>query len=77
MTAFRVKWYHTEEFEADIVLDDDDMAEAREFDAKDGAEMMLTEKLMDVIVNMDQKQLSLAFQGCTDREITEKQELEA
>lgn len=77
MTAFRVKWYHTEEFEADIVLDDDEVAEAREFDEKDGVDAMLEEKLMDVIVNMDQKQLSLAFQGCTDREITEKQELES
>jgi hypothetical protein len=77
MTAFRVKWYHTEEFEADIELDDAEVAEAREFDTEDGIDTMLEEKLMDAIVNMDQKQLSLAFQGCTDREITEKTELES
>lgn len=76
MTVFRVKWYHTEEFECDIELDEEDMEQVAEFDEKDGDDMMLEEKLMDVIVNMDQKQLSLAFQGCTDREITEKEELE-
>lgn len=77
MTAFRVKWYHTEEFECDIELDDDEVAEAREFDEKDGVDAMLEEKLMDIIVDMTQEQLSLAFQGCTDREITEKEELES
>jgi hypothetical protein len=39
-------------------------------------EMLLEEKLMDIIVNMDHEQLTLAFQGCTDREITEKEELD-
>lgn len=77
MTAFRVKWYHTEEFECDIELDDANMAEVREYVEKDGFNAMLHEKLMEVIVGMDQKQLSLAFQGCTDREITEKTELES
>lgn len=75
MTAFRVKWYHTEEFECDIELAEEDVAEIAEAD-EDERESILEEKLMDVIVNMEQKELTLAFQGCTDREITEKQELE-
>lgn len=75
MTAFRVKWYHTEEFEADIELAEEDVAEIAEAD-EDERESILEEKLMDVIVNMEQQELTLAFQGCTDREITEKQELE-
>lgn len=76
MTAFRVKWYHTEEFECDIELDDDDMTALAEAD-EDERESILDEKLMDVILGMEQPQLTLAFQGCTDREITEKTELEA
>jgi hypothetical protein len=76
MTAFRVKWYHTEEFECDIELDDRQMEGYAEAD-EDERDSTLDEMLMDVIVNLDQEQLSLAFQGCTDREITEKQELES
>ena len=82
MTAFRVKWYHTEEFECDIELDDAQMEEvnaAKRGDpgTYDDAETVLTGMLMSVIEDMEQPQLSLAFQGCTDREITEKAELES
>jgi hypothetical protein len=73
--TFRVKWYHREEFQCDIELDARQMEGYAEAD-EDERESILEEMLMDVILNMTQPQLTLAFQGCTDREITETEELE-
>jgi hypothetical protein len=74
--AFRVKWFHTEEFEADITLDEQQV-EAYEEAEDEEREDILTEMLMDVIIDMDHDALTGAFQGCTEREITETEELEA
>jgi hypothetical protein len=74
MSIYRVKWYHVEEFECDIELAEAQMEGYDEAD-KEERESVLEEMLMDVILNMNQQQLSLAFQGCTDREITERREL--
>lgn len=98
---YRVKWYHTEEFEADIGLDDDDMQEIAYRAASAIAESLriaeaigrprtvepgeeeeliqelIQEKLMEAIVDMDQKALTAAFEGCIEREITKVKELEA
>ncbi|HEX9085921.1 MAG TPA: hypothetical protein VF867_00155 [Arthrobacter sp.] len=73
--SFRVKWYHTEEFEADIMLDEREM-EGYEEAEEEERESILEELLMNVIIDMDQKQLTAAFQGCTEREITETEELD-
>jgi hypothetical protein len=76
MALFRVKWYHTEEFEADIEIPDEDL-ELGPDDIEEDAEGILKEKLTDVILEMDQKALTMAFGGCTEREITEVTELES
>lgn len=73
--TFRVRWYHREEFEADITLDEDEIQALADAD-EDERESILGETLMNVILNMDQEQLTLAFDACTDREITETEELE-
>lgn len=75
MALFRVKWYHTEEFEMDIDIPDEDLELGPDDDPEE-AEGIRDEKILDVIVGMDQKELTLAFQGCTEREITEVVELD-
>jgi hypothetical protein len=76
MSIYRVKWYHVEEFECDIELDKEQARQVAEAD-EDWREGVLDEKLTEVIVDMDHEALTLAFQGCSDREITERRELEA
>lgn len=55
----RVSWFHTEEFQAEFEVEDDFNPEEDE------------EELLEQIVNMDHDELTEAFEGCTDREITE------
>jgi hypothetical protein len=74
--TFRVKWFHTEEFEMDIMLDEQQV-EAYEDAEEEERDGILEEMLMDVIIDMDQEALTAAFEGCTEREITESEELEA
>lgn len=73
--TFRVKWYHTEEFEMDIMLDEREVVGYEEAEEAE-RESILDELLMNVIIDLDQKALTAAFQGCTEREITEKEELD-
>lgn len=63
MPEVRVKWFHTEEFEAVLEVDDD-----FDIDADDAEE-----QLLDLIANMDNEDLTEAFEGCTNREITDKE----
>ena len=55
----RVSWFHREEFERDfrvpVDLDDEEQQE----------------ELLDQITNLEQDELTEAFEGCTEREITE------
>lgn len=74
--TFRVKWFHTEEFEADIMLDEQQI-ESYEAADEDERESVLEEMLLDVILGMEQPALTAAFQGCTERAITSSEELEA
>jgi hypothetical protein len=49
-------WTHTEEF-------------TREFEVPDGWTIEDEETLLDMIADLDQAQLTEAFDGCTDRSI--------
>lgn len=73
--TFRVKWYHTEEFEMDIMLDEQQIEMYEDADEEE-REGILEEMLLEVIIDMDQDALTAAFQGCTEREITETEELD-
>jgi hypothetical protein len=64
--TIKVSWWHTEHFEAEIEMDDDFDIDA------DDADDQLEEKICE----LDQDELSEAFEGCTDREITEKEVVE-
>jgi hypothetical protein len=60
-----IDWFHTETFTATVEVDDD-------FDlAADDADEVLEE----IITGMDQPELSAAFTGCLEREITGKKEV--
>lgn len=63
MTLVNVSWYHTEEFSGTIEMPDDFDIEADDAD----------EEIKEVIANMDQEELTGYFDGCTAREITEKE----
>jgi hypothetical protein len=59
-----IEWFHTECFKATVAVEDD-------FDlTADNADEVLDE----IICNMDQPELSAAFDGCTERAITFKRE---
>lgn len=60
-----VEWYATEHFRAELEVEDD--FELENLDAD--------EVLDGIICNMDQAELSRAFTGCTEREITSKKEI--
>lgn len=60
-----ISWWHTETFTATVEVDDD--FELENLDAD--------EVLDGIICNMDQAELSRAFTGCTEREITSKKEV--
>jgi hypothetical protein len=55
----RASWYHTETFERVFEVPDD-------FDLNED-----DTALMDQITNLDHEELTAAFEGCTDRVITE------
>lgn len=76
MALFRVKWYHTEMFEADIEIPDEELEQPDDYPSVERDDLV-REKLEEIIVGMDQKELSLAFDGCTEREIEEVKELES
>ena len=56
----RVSWFHTETFERVFRVPED-------FDPGDED----STELLDQIANLDQEDLTEAFEGCTEREITE------
>lgn len=60
-----ISWWHTEHFTATVEVDDD--FELENLDAD--------EVLEGIICNMAETQLSRAFTGCTEREITSKKEV--
>jgi hypothetical protein len=57
----RVSWFHTETFERDFEVPID-------FDMEDDEQH---EELMEQIANLDHAEMTAAFEGCTEREITE------
>lgn len=58
-----VRWFHTEEFSGTIEMPDDFDPESDDAD----------EQLKEVIANMDNDEQTEYFDGCTEREITEKE----
>lgn len=61
----QIEWFHTEAFKATVEVEDD-------FDlGADDADEVLDE----LICNMDQAELTDAFDGCPEREITFKREV--
>lgn len=57
----RVSWYHTETFERDFEVPVD-------FDMENDDHH---EALMEDIAGLDHDEMTAAFEGCTEREITE------
>ena len=60
-----VSWFHTEAFTATVTVDDDFDINADDVD----------EVLDGSICDLDQPELSAAFTGCLERQITHKQEV--
>lgn len=61
-----VSWSHTETFTATVEVDED-------FDLEN---LDADEVLEGIICQMDEEELGAAFTGCTEREITEKEEVQ-
>ena len=59
-----ISWFHTETFTATITVEEDFDIEAEDAD----------EELDEVICGMSNEELSAAFTGCTEREITRMKE---
>lgn len=59
-----ISWYATEAFTATVEVDEDFDLEGEDANAY----------LDEIICDMDERELSAAFQACTDREITSKKE---
>ena len=60
-----ISWFATETFTATVEVDEDFDPEAEDAD----------EYLDEIICDMDQEELTAAFQDCTEREITNKKEV--
>lgn len=59
-----ISWFHTETFTATVTVEEDFDLEAEDAD----------EELDEIICGMSTEELSAAFTGCTEREITSKKE---
>ena len=63
--SIEISWFHTETFTATVEVGEDFELENLDTD----------EVLEGIICNMAETQLSRAFTGCTEREITSKKEV--